>query len=604
MKKIICTFILAAVIAATNLFAQINQDWKWQHPFPQGNIIRYTKVIDAQNWLMVGESGTFIKTTNGGQNFTVMTNAGTPTPVGNMQSKGLYNGWFFNANTGMVCGASGYFARTTNGGTTWDTTITLGITNILYGIHFINDNTGFMCGSSAKLLKTTNAGLNWTTITVTGFTTTMYNVFALDENHIYTSLSNGRTGITTNGGATWSYPSASFGLSIAQDINFVNFNTGFVCGAAGKVYFTTNGGANWILNQTPGVNQFYHLFTETSGGATQPYFEGFEHPTLFPPVGWTNYNVSGNVAWMRSFWFHTGAQSAICAYQASGGGDDWLVTPKWNIQSGDSLVFWLRQFLSPIGADSLVVRVSTTDSLIPSFTTRILYTDKLEYPAIPNWKRYAVSLNSFAGQGIFLAFRHGDDNGGGILIDDVSIERNGSPTTNIYVTGDPFNIYKRTLTDTTWTSISIIGTTQTYTSQYFSSSKLNNSWLVAGGQGLINFSTNAGANWSDKTFMKSAGNRNDVWAESTTGSAITVGYLEATGANDQVMVTTNGGVNWALAGITSTAGFMGIGMVNSTTGYICGSTSKFAKTTNGGLNWDTSTAYSTSTTFYCVDFVN
>ena len=210
MKKIICTFIRAAVIAATNLFAQINQEWKWQHPFPQGNIIRYTKVIDAQNWLMVGESGTFIKTTNGGQNFTVMTNAGTPTPVGNMQSKGLYNGWFFNANTGMVCGASGYFARTTNGGTTWDTTITLGITNILYGIHFINDNTGFMCGSSAKLLKTTNAGLNWTTITVTGFTTTMYNVFALDENHIYTSLSNGRTGITTNGGATWSYPSASF----------------------------------------------------------------------------------------------------------------------------------------------------------------------------------------------------------------------------------------------------------------------------------------------------------------------------------------------------------------------------------------------------------
>lgn len=586
MKKHFFPIFLVLSFLAGNIFSQINQDWKWQHPFPQGNIIRYTKVIDAQNWIMVGESGLFMKTTNGGQNFSVYTNAGTVTPVGNMQNKPLYNAWFFDANTGMVCGYSGYFARTTNGGTTWDTTISTGVTSFLYGIHFINNTTGFMCGSSAKLLKTTNAGLNWSLITVTGFTTTMYNVFALDENHIYTSLSNGRTGITTDGGTTWSYPSASFGLSTAQDINFVDFNTGFVCGAAGKVFVTTNGGTNWVINQTPGANQFYHIFSETTSGVTQPYFEGFEHPTLFPPAGWTNLNVSGNVVWMRSFWFHSGAQSAICAYQNPGPGEDWLITPRWNIQSGDSLVFWLRQFLSPIGPDSLVIRVSTTDSNITSFNDRILYTDQTTYPPIPTWKRYAVGIGSYNGQGIFIAFKHGDNNGGGILIDDVSIERYGTPNTNIYVTGDPYNIFKRTLTDTNWVSIPHLGPAQTYTSQYFSSSKVGDIWLTAGGQGLINVSTNAGVNWSNKTFMISAGNRNDIWSESATGKAITVGYLGATGANDQVMITSNGGTNWALAGISSTSGFFSISMPNTNTGYICGTAGAIQKTTNGGFNWN------------------
>lgn len=241
MKKLSISSFVFLFLLSVNVFSQVNQDWKWQHPFPQGNIIRYTKVVDAQNWIMVGESGVFIKTTNGGTNFTVATNAGTVAPLGNMQNKPLYNAWFFNANTGMVCGYSGYFARTTNGGTTWDTTISTGVTSFLYGIHFINDNTGFMCGSSAKLLKTTNAGLNWTLMSVTGFTTGMYNVFALDTNFIWTSLSSSRAvAFTSNGGVNWYYTPATFGLSFAQDINFINQNTGFVCGNAGKVYYTTN----------------------------------------------------------------------------------------------------------------------------------------------------------------------------------------------------------------------------------------------------------------------------------------------------------------------------------------------------------------------------
>ncbi len=159
---------------------------------------------------------------------------------------------------------------------------------------------------------------------------------------------------------------------------------------------------------------------------SQPYFEGFEG-TTFPPTGWQRINVSGNVEWIVGYFAHTGAQATVCAWQATGVGEDWLISPRWNIQTGDSLVFWLRPFFVGHPPDSLAVRVSTTDSNMSSFTTRILYiAEGNGYPTTTVYQRYAASLNQFAGQGIFIAFKHMDQNGDGIFIDDVSVERVGT----------------------------------------------------------------------------------------------------------------------------------------------------------------------------------
>ena len=157
---------------------------------------------------------------------------------------------------------------------------------------------------------------------------------------------------------------------------------------------------------------------------SQAYFEGFEGG-VFPPAGWNVVNVSGGVVWMAGNFAHTGAKAAICAWQSPGPGEDWMITPRWNIVAGDTLVFWLRPFiLTNANIDSLAIRVSTTDSLISSFNTRILYLALNNgYPVVTNYQKYSVSLNQFAGQGIFIAFKHMDWDGCGIFIDDVSVER-------------------------------------------------------------------------------------------------------------------------------------------------------------------------------------
>jgi len=176
---------------------------------------------------------------------------------------------------------------------------------------------------------------------------------------------------------------------------------------------------------------------------SQPYFEGFES-TTFPPIGWTSINVSGNVMWMIGYIPHSGAQAAVCAWQQIGIGEDWLITPRWNIEAGDSLAFWLRPFFVGHPPDSLAVRVSTTDSNMSSFTVRILYlAEGNGYPATPTYQRYAVSLNQFAGLGIFIAFKHMDQNGDGIFIDDVSVERpEPSGITTINQNPDKFKLYQ------------------------------------------------------------------------------------------------------------------------------------------------------------------
>ena len=63
MKKSLALFFLLFTVS---LIGQEYQDWKWLHEKPQGNTLRYVKMWDANNWYILGYSGTFMKTTDGG----------------------------------------------------------------------------------------------------------------------------------------------------------------------------------------------------------------------------------------------------------------------------------------------------------------------------------------------------------------------------------------------------------------------------------------------------------------------------------------------------------------------------------------------------------
>lgn len=154
--------------------------------------------------------------------------------------------------------------------------------------------------------------------------------------------------------------------------------------------------------------------------------EGFEN-VIFPPAGWQVRNVNGpTYTWARSTaQAHLSTASAFIRYDAvAGGGLDWLIAPHYTVTAAtDSVVFWMRLAFAGYQPDSLAIKVSTTDSLLTSFTTTLLLLrEGTNYP--PNnttWYRYAVSLQNYVGQNIYVAFKHYNVDGDGLYIDDVSM---------------------------------------------------------------------------------------------------------------------------------------------------------------------------------------
>lgn len=157
------------------------------------------------------------------------------------------------------------------------------------------------------------------------------------------------------------------------------------------------------------------------------YQQGFE-AAAFPPAGCRVENVAGpTYTWARSTaQAHLSTASAFIRYDATaGGGEDWLIMPKYLVTATtDSMVFWMRLAYSPYQPDSLCIKVSTTDSLLTSFgnNTLLKLREGTNYP--PNtttWYRYAISLQNYVGQQIYLAFKHYNNDGDGLYVDDVAI---------------------------------------------------------------------------------------------------------------------------------------------------------------------------------------
>lgn len=184
--------------------------------------------------------------------------------------------------------------------------------------------------------------------------------------------------------------------------------------------------------------------------------ESFEAAT-FPPAGWSKLNPDAGTGWNRQTAGTTpvpgfnggtitaptianqgvdgGNGIAFCAWNTGGPSfyDQWLITPQLaNIQATDTLKFWALRW-SKNYADTLEVKISTTDATAPaSFSTMGL---TIGFPANAGdsvWTLYKVPVGSLvpAGSNIYVGFREiiqNTVNGASISLDLVSW---GTPPAN------------------------------------------------------------------------------------------------------------------------------------------------------------------------------
>jgi photosystem II stability/assembly factor-like uncharacterized protein len=178
-------------------------------------------------------------------------------------TRNLHGISFTDVNTGTVVGDSGTILRTTNGGSLW-TSQSSGTTESFYGVSFTDANHGTVVGGSGTILRTTDGGATWAPQS-SGTLLDWRGVCFTDVNN-GTVVGGGGGGEyplgiilhTTDGGATWGRRFTIVSSSL-HSVSFADGNTGTAVGggwtdAVGGWHIilrTTDGGATWTNQNGP-----------------------------------------------------------------------------------------------------------------------------------------------------------------------------------------------------------------------------------------------------------------------------------------------------------------------------------------------------------------
>ncbi|MBK9106618.1 MAG: hypothetical protein IPL92_19185 [Saprospiraceae bacterium] len=215
---------------------------------PVTDQLKTVKFIDLSTGWAAGESGTILKTINGGMNWSVQTSGITST---------IRSIFFLDANNGWACGDEGTIIATTNGGTTW-TPQTSPYSSQYNSIRFANASTGWVVGNGSVLLKTINGGLIWTQQANQGVSMWGLDILSTTTGWVsggFNNTQNSPTLLKTINGSTWTYQTNSGVTSFLtfNDVRFADTNNGWLVGGNGIIRHTADAGATTWAGQTSGT---------------------------------------------------------------------------------------------------------------------------------------------------------------------------------------------------------------------------------------------------------------------------------------------------------------------------------------------------------------
>ncbi|MCD6508113.1 hypothetical protein J7M22_16015 [Candidatus Poribacteria bacterium] len=129
----------------------------------KGSQIRAARLIDAffidekKGWA-VGETRTFLKTTDGGETWNLISSERAR--AGEMRYN--YNAiWFNTPKSGWIVGAYGIIMRSEDGGESWRKVPIEDVISDLNDVFFLNEKEGWIVGQDGVILHTSDGGRNW-----------------------------------------------------------------------------------------------------------------------------------------------------------------------------------------------------------------------------------------------------------------------------------------------------------------------------------------------------------------------------------------------------------------------------------------------------------
>jgi photosystem II stability/assembly factor-like uncharacterized protein len=164
------TVLLILAVSTLTRVARADSGWSWQNPVPTAEPLWSVVHLDFQTIIAVGNSGTILKSIDGGA---------TWTPQSSGITGRLEGVCFADANTGSAVGLNGIILGTNDGGATW--TPQSSPTNNLISVSCTDANTATAVGYNSTIIRTTDGGSTWTP-QPSGTTDLLLGVFFTDAN--------------------------------------------------------------------------------------------------------------------------------------------------------------------------------------------------------------------------------------------------------------------------------------------------------------------------------------------------------------------------------------------------------------------------------------
>jgi photosystem II stability/assembly factor-like uncharacterized protein len=272
---------------------------------------------DENNGIAVGDSGTILRTTNGGTAWVIQA-SGTILPLNDIFFTDVNNGWAVGCNKYSF--EPSVIIHTTDGGTTWNIQLILP-DSWLTDIFFIDENIGWVVGWPV-ILKTTNGGTTW-------IDQSSPYIYELDDVYFINAnlgfIVGGFDGMyttggvilkTTNGGDNWSEQITDLTIHW-RGISFSDSLNGIVVGrkayglmAVGSIFRTTDGGINWIF-----VSEDVWVLNSIE-------FADSNHSWIFGGDGWTDgtilFSSDKGLNWIRQGVFSSSLYSSCFINSSTG----------------------------------------------------------------------------------------------------------------------------------------------------------------------------------------------------------------------------------------------------------------------------------------------
>jgi photosystem II stability/assembly factor-like uncharacterized protein len=264
-------FIIVVLLSFSTSFSQVTWNPQNSGTFENLNGIF---LVNANTGYAVGNNGIVLRTTNGGQSWTLKS---FPTSTNNLCV------YFLDSYTGFVGNQNANIYKTTNGGNNWETEGSAS-TYAITSLNMPTTSAGYCGDHYSNIQKSTDSGISWWIVSTTpGYDAKLS---FMNENRGWAVDTYGYFYSTSNSGYNWSNVRVS--TDTLSSVSFLTSTIGYVAGDSGRVYKTTNGGTNWTLLNTGTTIKLNYIYVTSFNFI---YAVGNSGTVLYSTNEGSNWNV-------------------------------------------------------------------------------------------------------------------------------------------------------------------------------------------------------------------------------------------------------------------------------------------------------------------------